>query len=123
MLKRGLMACGAIFLLFAIIFYATIAYQLSHRNSKVDEKEDQDVRFVTEYFGLRQNEPVKLQHSFKSTGSWAGDYMKMFAIKIAHIEESGIDQMQGCIRGDKLLPTIRNSVEFITNFTDRDELR
>lgn len=117
------MIWGAISLLFVIIFYATLAFQLSHRNAKVDEKDDQDVYFVTEYFGLHHHEPVKLEHSYKSTGSWAGDYMKIFAIKIAHIEESEIGQMQGWVRGDKLLPTIRGSVKFITNFTDRDELR
>ena len=117
------MIWGAVSLFFIIIFYITIAVQLSHRERQVDAEQDQDVRFVTECFGLDPAKPLTLEHSYHSSGSWAGDYMKMFAVKMVHIEASKIDQKPGWIRGDKLWPTMRNSVELITNFTNTDDLR
>lgn len=117
------MIWGAVSLLFVIVFYATLAFQLSHRNAKIDGRDDQDVRFVVECFGLHPDEPVKLAHSHQSTGSWAGDYMKVFAIKMEHLEESEIDQRQDWIRGDTLTPTLRNAVKFVTNLTEKDVLR
>ena len=80
-LKTGLMIWGAVSLLFIIVFYITLAFQLSHRERQIAAKEDQDVRFVTECFGLDPAKPLKLEHSYHATGSWAGDYMKLFAVK------------------------------------------
>ena len=117
------MIWGAVSLFFIIIFYITLAFQLSNRERQVDAKEDQDVRFVIECFGLDPDQPMKLEHSYHSSGSWAGDYMKVFAVKMAHIEAFNMEQIPGWIRGDKLWPTMRNAVEFITNFTNTDELR
>jgi hypothetical protein len=122
-LKRGLMIWGAVSLIGIIIFYVTLAYQMSTRKTKIVESDDQDVRFVLECFGRSHDQPMKLAHSYKAPATWSGDYMKAFAMKIAHIEESEIIQRHDVIRGDTLTPIIRSSVEFVTDFTDRDELR
>ncbi len=96
---------------------------MSTRRTRIVKSDDQDVRFVLEWFGLSHDQSVKLAHSYNAPPTWSGDYMKAFAIKIAHIEESQIIQRHDVSRGDKLTPIIRNSVKFVTNFTDRDELR
>ena len=121
-LKRGLMIWGAVSLLGIIVFYATLAYQISTRTTRIVESDDQDVRFVLDWFGLSHDQKVNIEHSYHPTGSWSGDYMKAFAIKIAHIEESEIIQKHGVSSGDKLTPIIRNAVEFVTNFTDQSEM-
>ncbi len=122
-LKRGLMIWGAVSLIGIIIFYVTLTYQMSARKTGTVKSDDQDVRFVFESFGISQDQPIKLEPSDNASGSWSGDYMKVFAVKLAHIEESELIQKLDVIRGDKLTPIIRNCVEFVTSFTDQDELR
>ena len=117
-LKRALMIWGAVSLLGIIVFYATIAYQIGTRTTRVVKNDDQDVRFVLEWSGLSQDHEVKIEHSYNPTGSWSGDYTKAFAMKLVHIEESEIMQRHGVSRGDKLIPIVRDAVEFVTNFTD-----
>lgn len=117
-LKRALMIWGGVSLLGIIVFYGTVAYQLGTRTTRIVEKDDQDVRFVLEWFGLSHDHEVEIEHSYNPTGSWSGDYEKAFAIKLVQIEKPGIMQRHGVSRGDKLAPIIRDAVDFVTNFTD-----
>lgn len=121
-LKRGLMIWGAITLLGAIAFYASLAYQLNSRTTANVESDDQDVRYVLEWFGLNADIEADVVHSFHPTGSWSGDYTKAFAMRIADIEESALIQKGGVSRGDKLTPIIRNAVEFVSDFTDETQV-
>ena len=121
-LKNSLMLLGAVFLLGMIVFYATFAYQMSTRNTRIVESDDQDVRFVLEWFGLSHDHKVNIEHSYNPTGSWSGDYTKAFAIKMVNLEESEITHKHGVSRGDKLTPTIRNAVLFVANFANETEM-
>ena len=122
LLKRGLMIWGGISLLGIIIFYATIAYQIGTREKRTVENDDQDVRFVLDWFGQRPDEKANIVHSYHPTGSWSGDYTKAFAMKLARIEASELNQQQGMSRGDKLTPVIRNAVAFVLSFTDERQV-
>ena len=116
---RFLIICGAVYVLSAIILYVTVAFQV--RDRTVDN-DDQHVRFVLQWFGLSNDYEVKIEHSYKITGSWAGDYEKAFAIKLLNIEESEIIQRDGVIRGDKVTTLIRDDVETVMNFTDNGKM-
>lgn len=116
-LKRALMIWGAVSLLGMIIFFGTVGYQLGIKNAKVED-DDQDVRFVHEWFGLGHDRDAQIVHSHNPTGSWSGDYEKAFAIKLVDLDESEIVQRHGVSRGDELTATIRGAVEFVTDFTD-----
>jgi len=87
------MTWGAVSLLFVIVFYGTVAYQLGTRTTRIVENDAQDVRFVLEWFGLSHDHEVDIEHSFHPTGSWSGYYENAFAIKLVHFEESQIVQI------------------------------
>lgn len=113
------MVCVAVYVLGAIILYGTVAYQISDRTV---DNDDQHVRFVLQLFGLSHDYKIKIQHSYKETGSWAGDYEKAFAIKLANIYESEIIQKDSVIRGDKLSPAILDAVKFVASSTDNGQM-
>ncbi|MGB5277390.1 MAG: hypothetical protein WBO73_16855 [Gammaproteobacteria bacterium] len=121
-IKRGLMIWGVISLVGIIAFYVSVAYQIGTRNARTVEAEDQDVRYIVDWFGLNPGQQVDIEHSYNPTGSWAGDYMKAFAIRMAHIDSEAVLHNDGVSRGDELTPILRNAVEFAIGFTGEDPL-
>ena len=54
------MIWGALSLIGTIIFYSTLAYQMSARKMGIIESEDRDVRFVLEWFGQSDDQPENI---------------------------------------------------------------
>ncbi len=116
---RTLMICVALFVIFTIILIGTVYYQVTDRTVGND---DQHVRFVLDWFGLDDDYEVKIEHSYKSAGSWSGDWTKSFAIKLGKIEESEIIKMDGVIRGDKVTQLIRDEMEMVLRFVNHGKM-
>ena len=95
------MIWGALSLLGIFAFFGTIGYQLSMKGDGNLAAEDQDVRFVREWLGLSHDRDIRIEHSHNPTGSWSGDYEKIFAIKLIDFDESIILHREGVSRGDK----------------------
>ncbi|KAA3633388.1 MAG: hypothetical protein DWQ08_01980 [Proteobacteria bacterium] len=120
MLKRGLMLWGALSLVVVIGFYAMLAYQLGRSPHGNVDADDRDVRFVLDWFGSDRD--VELKQSYRSSGSWSGDYTKAFALKLGEIDESEIARRGGVTRGDRLSPVIQGAVGFVTDFIDSESV-
>jgi hypothetical protein len=116
-IKRGLMRWGTISHLGIIVVYASVAYQIGTRNTRTVEAEDQDVRYIIDWFGLNSGQQLGIERSFNPTGSWAGDYRKAFAIRMAHLDTEDALHNDGVSRGDELTPIPRNAAEFAISFT------
>jgi hypothetical protein len=107
-----------LFVLFSMSFYAVLYYQLNKDPYNSIDYEDRDVRLVLNWLEITSNE-ADIIHSYHPTRNWSGDYTKLFVMHIPTIKESEILHKQGVRRGDKLKPTVKNAVEFISNLSDQ----
>jgi len=108
-----------LFIMFSMVFYAVLFYQLNKDPYNSIDYEDQDVSLVLNWLEITANE-TEIIHSYHPTGNWSGDYTKLIVINVPNIQESDILQKQGVSRGDKLDQTLKGAVEFITNLSDQN---
>ena len=111
------MTWGVVSLLGMLTLIGTVAYQLSMRNTAV-EGDDQDVQFVINWLGPGHVRDATIVHSYNPTGSWSGDYEKVFAIRFVDLDQTEIVQRDGVSRGDELSPVVLGAVEFVSDFTN-----
>ena len=112
--KRVLYAIGLLVLLFYLVLFATMTYQ--YLKEPVVDFDDADVQYVFQWLHQKPD-ASQLLDSYYPPANWAGDYEKIFALKLEPEVAAEIVTRAGVVRGDGIDGELEEAVAFAMFFT------
>ncbi len=113
-LKRIIAALVLVIVLFYVTLFLVMSYQFNRE--PVVDFDDTDVQFV---LGWAQQEgtPSQLVNSYYPPANWAGDYEKIFVLRLQPSVVNEVVSRQGVVRGDQVTGQLKEVVHFALIFT------
>ena len=115
-IKQLLISLLAVVVLFYAVLFGTMTYQMSR--NPVMYLDDVEVQFVIDWLRTRTEE-VSLLDSYHPPANWAGDYEKIFALRVDEATIREALRRPGVVAGDEVTPRIREAVKFAMIFTKK----
>ncbi len=115
-IKRLLISLVAVVVLFYVVLFGTMTYQMSR--DPVMYIDDVEVQYVIDWLGTR-TEDVSLLDSHRPPANWAGDYEKIFALRVDEATISEALRRPGVVAGNEVTSRIRKAVRFAMIFTKK----
>lgn len=109
-----LAAFAALVVLLIVAFYITLAWQLSR--DPVVSLDDPDVLHLYEWAGV-DGDAAMLINSYHPPANWAGDYQKVFSVRLGPSTIQGVVDRYGLKSGDRLTQSELQSIDFASFFT------
>ncbi len=117
-IPRLLKQLVALFVLLLVLFYVAMFGTMIYQSMRapIVTMDDDDVQYVLDWVG-QTDTPVQLLSSYHPPANWAGDFEKMFTLKIDRKIAESLVLRPDVVRGDQLPADLVSSVEFAMFFT------
>lgn len=122
-IKKSLLSIGAFILILFAVFYLTLFFQLRGGGVRQLDEFGYEFQSVAAWFAANgQSVQLEMLDSYNQTGSWAGDIEKGLSVRITGLDQESLEQTGGVVRGDRLTPTLADSLEFVTDLLGGGQL-
>ena len=113
-IKRIALGIVAFVILFYVVLFGTMTYQMSR--DPVVYMDDREVQYVLGWLGQDESTAVLL-NSYHPPANWAGDYEKIFALRMEEAALRRAITKPGVVPGDQATERVVAAVRFAMIFT------